>query len=181
MSVIKKLLPFFMIAAMAAPLFGCSSDKDKSSESLEEKSKQLILCLLSEQNEIQLYQPEKNKFYEVGKPQITNIKNKAVVVNPTENKKELELCLVEKISILDIKTVKRKPKMKNIVIIEYIKNPIEEDENNPIQDSTFTIINYNNTNTRMECSLVLDLTSENESKKFINTIKKYNEEYFKKK
>ena len=155
--------------------------KDKSSESLEEKNKQLILCLLSEQNEIQLYQPEKNKFYEVGKPQITNIKNKAVVVNPTENKKELELCLVEKISILDIKTVKRKPKMKNIVMIEYVKNPIEEMENNPIQDSTFTIINYNNTNQRMECSLVLDLTSENESKRLINTIKKYNEEYLKKK
>ncbi|MGN0583898.1 MAG: hypothetical protein ACI4JD_00445 [Ruminococcus sp.] len=32
MSVIKKLLPFFMIAAMAAPLFGCSSNKDESSE-----------------------------------------------------------------------------------------------------------------------------------------------------
>ena len=71
--------------------------------------------------------------------------------------------------------------MKNIVMIEYVKNPIEEMENNPIQDSTFTIINYNNTNQRMECSLVLDLTSENESKRLINTIKKYNEEYLKKK
>ena len=71
--------------------------------------------------------------------------------------------------------------MKNIVTIEYVKNPIEEMENNPIQDSTFTIINYNNTNQRMECSLVLDLTSENESKRLINTIKKYNEEYLKKK
>ena len=38
MSVIKKLLPFFMIAAMAAPLFGCSSDKDKSSESTSSDS-----------------------------------------------------------------------------------------------------------------------------------------------
>ena len=95
--------------------------KDKSSESIEERNKQLILCLLHEVKEIQLYQQEKNKFY-ITKPQSTNKKNKAIIVNQTEYKKELELCLIEKISIFDIKSVKKKPKMRNIVTIEYI-NP----------------------------------------------------------
>ena len=89
--------------------------KDKSSESIEERNKQLILCLLHEVKEIQLYQQEKN----ITKPQITNKKNKAIIVNQTEYKKELELCLIEKISIFDIKSVKKKPKMRNIVTIEY--------------------------------------------------------------
>ena len=130
--------------------------KDKSSESIEERNKQLILCLLHEVKEIQLYQQEKN----ITKPQITNKKNKAVVINPNEYKKELALCLVEKIDIFDIKTVKKKPKMRNIVTIEYIKPPQEENEQ------------------IREYSLVLDLMSENESKKFIDTIKEYTEDYY---
>lgn len=125
--------------------------KDKSSESIEERNKQLILCLLHEVKEIQLYHQEKNKFY-ITKPQITNKKNKAIIVNQTEYKKELELCLIEKISIFDIKSVKKKPKMRNIVTIEYIKPPQEENEQ------------------IREYSLVLDLMSENESKKFIDKI-----------
>ena len=133
--------------------------KDKSSESIEERNKQLILCLLHEVKEIQLYQQEKNKFY-ITKPQITNKKNKAIIVNQTEYKKELELCLIEKISIFDIKSVKKKPKMRNIVTIEYIKPPQEENEQ------------------IREYSLVLDLMSENESKKFIDTIKEYTEDYY---
>ena len=137
----------------------------KSSEAIEVKNKQLILCLLHELNEIQIYQPEKNKFFDITKPQITNIKNKAVVINPNEYKQELELCLVEKINIFDIKTVKKKPKMRNIVIIEYIKNTEAESQGNK----------------RKEYSLVLDLMSENESKRFIDTIKQYNEEYYKNK
>ena len=36
--------------------------KDKSSESIEERNKQLILCLLHEVKEIQLYQQEKINF-----------------------------------------------------------------------------------------------------------------------
>ena len=127
--------------------------KDKSSESIEERNKQLILCLLHEVKEIQLYQQEKN----ITKPQITNKKNKAIIVNQTEHKKE---CLVEKISIFDIKSVKKKPKMRNIVTIEYIKPPQEENEQ------------------IREYSLVLDLMSENESKKFIDTIKEYTEDYY---
>ena len=113
--------------------------KDKSSESIEERNKQLILCLLHAVKEIQLYQQEKNKFY------IT---------------KQLELCLIEKISIFDIKSVKKKPKMRNIVTIEYIKPPQEENEQ------------------IREYSLVLDLMSENESKKFIDAIKEYTEDYY---
>ena len=68
--------------------------------------------------------------------------------------------MVEKISIFDIKSVKKKPKMRNIVTIEYIKPPQEENEQ------------------IREYSLVLDLMSENESKKFIDTIKEYTEDYY---
>lgn len=50
--------------------------------------------------------------------------------------------------------------MRNIVTIEYIKPPQEENEQ------------------IREYSLVLDLMSENESKKFIDTIKEYTEDYY---
>lgn len=136
--------------------------------SIENKNLQLFLCLISGINEIHLYQAEKNQ-YGLGKPQITNKNNKAIVINPNDYQKELELTQVEKMSIFEITNARKKPKMGNIVTIKYIKvqNDKQESSNN---SSTKNKKKY------IECIMVLDFTIESETKKFIDLIKHITEE-----
>ena len=140
--------------------------------SIDNKNLQLFLCLISGINEIHLYQAEK-KQYDLGKPQITNKKNKAIVINPNDYQKELELTQVEKMSLFEVTNARKKPKMGNIVTIKYIKQPNEELENQNNSNVVYLTINKKK---YIECTMVLDFTIERETKRFIDLIKHITEE-----
>ena len=157
----------------------CILNKYKNKNYEDEKIKVLIALLIDEY-QMELYQFERQKEYndiEIGKDEKEKKRKTSEYYDlgkeTTDEDKETELILFEKISVFDIISLNNDNKFKNIVnvsIKEKIKDKEKEKDKKKTKRPSINIFD-----------IILDFSSTNDSKLFINSFKKIISNYKSKK